>query len=201
MPSVDFYFDYSSPFAYLGSARIEGVAADAGAELTWRPFLLGGLFKLQGGPMVPLLEFSEHKRAYVMRDLGRFARHFDIPFKWPSRFPMQTVAALRITLLLDEPSPFIHRVFRAYWGEDQDISNPVVLRRLCEELGLPGDLVDRTSDPAVKQMLIETTQAANDAGVFGAPTSIVDGQLYWGQDRLNFVALALKRVDGAAHQV
>jgi len=188
---VDFYFDFSSPFAYLGSTQIEAVANRAGSTLNWKPMFLGGVFKAVGTPMVPFNELSQQKRTYITRDMHRWASWWDVPFAFPSRFPMMTVKPLRLGLTLDDPAPFIHRVFKAYWAEDQDISNAEVLASLCQDVGLDPSVLERTGDPAVKQQLLDATEGAVNAGVFGAPTSIVNGQVFWGQDRLDHVEKAL----------
>ena len=142
--------------------------------------------------MVPFFELSEQKRQYIAQDMQRWAKWWNTPFNFPSQFPMMTVKPLRMCLLLDEPASFIRRVFTAYWAEGQDISSDEILRRCCDELGLPADLVQQASDPTVKAQLQTATQQAIDNGVFGAPTSIVDGHLFWGQDRLDMVEKALK---------
>lgn len=191
MSHVDFYYDFSSPFAYLGSIGIEAVAQRAGASLTWKPMFLGGVFKAVGTPMVPFFEHPKAKQAYYTSDMKRWADHLGVAFQWPSRFPMMTVTALRLTLLQDNPVPFIHRTFRAYWAEDRDINDPETLGALLEEVGQPKALLERTRDPEVKQGLNQATGAAVEAGVFGAPTCIVDGQVFWGQDRFPFVEKAL----------
>jgi 2-hydroxychromene-2-carboxylate isomerase len=188
---VDFYFDFSSPFAYLGATQIEAVAQRAGATLAWKPMLLGGVFRAIGTPMVPFNEAAASKQRYLSEDMERWARHWNVPFHFPTRFPMMTVRPLRMLFLLDDPVPFIHRVFAAYWAEDRDISDPTVLQEICAELGLDDSLVEATSDPAIKQALIDATTGAIETGVFGAPTCIVNDQLYWGQDRLQFVEKAL----------
>ena len=192
-PTLHYYFDFSSPYAYLGTQRIEAVAQSAGAELIWKPLLLGGLFKSLGGPMVPLFAGPQVKQDYNMQDMQRWAQYFDIPFQWPSRFPMNTVKALRITLQLDNPAPFIHRVYRAYWAEDRDISDPTVLAELLDDVGQPHSLIARTAEPDIKKQLIDATQEALERGVFGAPTCIVGDELYFGQDRFQFVTNAIKR--------
>jgi 2-hydroxychromene-2-carboxylate isomerase len=188
---LDFYFDFSSPFAYLGSARIEAVVADAGATMTWKPLLLGALFKSIGTPVVPIQAFPASKRRHAMVDLTRWADAFEVPLQWPSRFPMNTVKPLRVALQLDDMAPWVHRVMRAYWAEDRDISSDDVLTGLCAEAGVDPGLVAETRNPLVKELLRDATQSAQDAGVFGVPTCVVDGQLYWGQDRLDFVRRAL----------
>jgi 2-hydroxychromene-2-carboxylate isomerase len=196
-PAVDFWFDYSSPFAYLGATQIAGIAAASGAALRFRPMLLGALFKDLGTPDVPLFRFPEAKRSYYARDIGRWARWWGVPFVFPRQFPMRTVAPLRLTLLAgDAAPPLIARIFTAYWAEGQDISDPAVLRVLTAESGLDPALVDRLGEPEVKQALIDETAAARQAGVFGAPTTIVHDargpQAFWGQDRLELATAAMR---------
>jgi 2-hydroxychromene-2-carboxylate isomerase len=114
---LTFFFDYSSPFAYLASTQVEAVAARAGAELVWRPFLLGALFKAIGTPNVPLFEMTPAKREYMARDIHRWAALYGVPFRFPSLFPMNTVRALRMTLQVDDVPRLMHPLYRAYWGE------------------------------------------------------------------------------------
>ena len=142
VPHVDAWIDYSSPFAYLGASRIEALAKSADAELVWKPMLLGGVFKAIGQADVPLFAASEAKQQYLRADMRRWADFFGIAFEWPRRFPMNSVLALRVTMLLDDPVPFIHRVFRAYWAEGRDIDDPTVLQQLLGELGADRGLVE-----------------------------------------------------------
>ncbi len=191
--TVEFYFDLSSPYAYLASTQIEALCARNNAQLIWRPMLLGGVFKALGGPIVPIETFSPAKQRYQGVELDRWAKHWGVPFSWPSLFPMKTVKALRIALSLGaQMIPFVHRTFRAYWAEDQDIDHDAVLRQLLIECGLSPESAAAAEDPAYKKELINATQAAVEAGVFGAPTMIVDGHLLWGQDRLSLVELILQ---------
>lgn len=191
MSGVDFYFDFSSPFAYLGSEQIEAVAERAGAQLTWKPMFLGGVFKAVGTPMVPLFELSKQKQQYLAKDIQRWADWHEARFQWPSRFPMNTIAALRLTLASGNDPGLIHAIFRAYWADDTDINDPSVLRGCLEFAGLDASLLERTADPVVKEELKTATSDAVEAGVFGAPTCVVGEQLFWGQDRLGFVERAL----------
>lgn len=193
-PSLDFWFDFSSPFAYLGATQIEAVAAAAGATVRYRPLLLGALFREIGTPDVPLFKMPEAKRRYVAGELDRWARWYGVDFRFTSRFPMRTVTALRLVLVAGDRAPaLIARLFRALWVEDLDLASEAVLRAQCEAVGLDGALVERTADPAVKQALIDSTAAARAAGVFGVPTAVVGGQFaFWGQDRLDLVAAALR---------
>ena len=194
-PVLECFFDFSSPFAYLGATQAQAVADRAGAELHWRPMLLGGVFRAIGGEMVPLKSFTEVKQRYVALELERWAEHWGVPFQFASRFPMNTVKSQRIVCQL-EPSQrgdFVARTFAAFWAEDLDISDDGVLTPILRELGLPADLLAGTQEQRVKDLLRASTDEAVERGVFGAPTWFVNGNLmFWGQDRLDFVERALQ---------
>src|SRR5882672_6946756 len=123
MRELQFFFDFSSPFAYLASTQIEALARRNDARLIYRPFLLGGLFKAIGTPDVPLFAMPEAKRRHGIADMSRWADHYGVPLRFPTRFPMNTVKPLRMVLqLTDEQKPaFIHAVFPAYWADDKDL--------------------------------------------------------------------------------
>jgi 2-hydroxychromene-2-carboxylate isomerase len=187
---IDFWFDVSSPFAYLGSTQIEALAARVGSRVRWRPLLLGGLFKSIGMVDVPLLAMPEAKRRYIGTEMHRWARWWDVPFRFPSRFPMRSVTAQRMIIAAapDERARIAHALFRAAWVDDVDVSDDAALAALSPEMAA---LVARAKEPAVKQALIDETAAAKDAGVFGVPTCVVHDPagplLFWGQDRLDLV--------------
>lgn len=192
MRTLDFFWDFSSPFAYLGNTQAEAVAERTGAKLVSRPMLLGGLFKAIGQVDVPLATWSDAKRNYYLQDIVRWADYWGVPFKWPSRFPMSSIKPLRAYLALPENRrlDFRRKVFKAYWGEDRDIADDAVLAELIGEGA--ADVLAKTQDPAVKQELIDATKYAEKKGVFGAPTWIVDDRdLFWGQDRVLLVERAL----------
>jgi len=188
--SVDCWFDYSSPFAYLGTTQIERVAKEAAAEVRFRPFLLGALFKTIGTPIVPLHAFPEPKRNHQGIDLSRWAAYWDVPFRFTTHFPLNTVAALRITLLAECEPRLVHRIMRAAWVDDEDVNTPAVLARCLEDVGLDAALVERARE--AKPQLIANTEEALAVGCPGAPCFVVGEHLYWGQDRLPFVKLALE---------
>lgn len=191
--SLEIYWDFSSPFAYLGSTQAEALAARTGATLVWRPMLLGAVFKSIGVAEAPILTWSEAKRNYYFKDLMRWAEHYGVPFRFPSRFPMMTVKPLRVWFALPEEKrlPFLHATFRAYWAEGRDISEEATLRELIGEGA--DEVIARTGTKEVKDALFAATQRAIDAGIFGAPTWIVDGkELFWGQDRIVLVERALR---------
>lgn len=184
---IEAWFDFSSPYAYLGVK--EGLRR-LGPDLALRPMLLGAVFKALGGPMVPLFEFSEQKRAYQGRDLDRQAAEAGVKFTFPTRFPMNTVKALRMVIASEVHRALVERIFEAYWAEDQDIDDPEVLKRLAVEVGLDGAaLLERTQAQEVKQALFSATEEAVGLGVFGAPTFVVrssngHAERFWGRDRL-----------------
>ncbi len=194
MKRVEFFFDFSSPFAYLASTQIEALAARKGASLVYRPFLLGALFKAIGTPNVPLSAMPEAKRRLVVADLFRWADHWGVPFRFASRFPMNTVKPLRMVLAAPEEhvAPLVAALYRAYWVEDRDISADDVLGDAATSVGLDGAaLVAATTEERLKLRLKEVTEQAERVGVCGAPCFLVGGLLFWGQDRLLFVEKAL----------
>lgn len=192
---VSFFFDVSSPFAYLGATQIEAVARRNGARVRFRPFLLGALFKEVGTPDVPLFAMSAAKRAHVGADLDRWAAHYGVPLRFPSRFPINTVKALRMILQLpDDARPALtHALFHAAWAMDRDVTDDAELARIAGEAGFDGAaLVEGTRREAVKKLLKDATDEAVRLGLFGAPSFLVGDQLFWGQDRLLFVEKALR---------
>ena len=196
-PAFDFYFDYSSPFAYLGSTQVPRLANEFGAAAALKPILLGALFKEIGTPMVPVMTFSEVKRDYYSKDLERWAKHWDVPFRFTTRFPMNTVKPLRLTLaLMAQESPqtqsLVHAIFKALWVDNRDISSLEVLTELLEETGIDKAHLDKIGEPSIKDDLRSRTQEAVTRGVCGAPTYAVDDMLFWGQDRVSLVEHALK---------
>lgn len=188
---VECWFDYSSPFAYLGTTQIERVAREHGAQVAFRPFLLGALFQQIGTPLVPIDAFSEAKRRHARIDLERWADCWQVPFRFASRFPLRTVSALRVTLLAEGPqrARLVHEIMRATWADDRDPADPAVLRDCLVAAGLDAALAERAGE--AKDALFEATAEAARIGAPGAPTFVVGDQLFWGQDRLEFVAKAL----------
>jgi len=194
---VDFYYDFSCPYAYLGHTQIEAVCARAGADLVWKPMLLGGVFRAVGSPMQPGANMSVPKARLNELDMARWADHFGAPLKRPETHPNRTVLALRTTIASSDIPRASKALFRAYWVSGLDVSQPDIVRAALDEAGFDGaDLLRRADDPAVKDDLKARTDEAIAIGVFGAPTFLVtapgvSGALYWGQDRLMFVEKAL----------
>lgn len=197
MNELTFYYDFSSPYAYLGATQVARVAEAARATVRWRPILLGALFRRIGTPDVPVATYPAPKRAYVERDLRHWAAHWQVPFRWPSRFPMRTVTALRLALAVEadggDLAAISRALFAAYWVDDRDLADPAVLRDIAAAAGAPSAAIERALSPdaALKQALVDTTDEAIAAGVCGVPSFLARGHLFWGQDRLDLVARTL----------
>ena len=193
MKTFEFWYDFSSPYAYLGATQVAALEARTGARALWRPFLLGGLFHAIGGPEVPMMTWPDPKRRYTLLDISRHANFYGVPFRWPSTFPMLTVAPLRLALAVPpEDLPRVSlAIYRAYWAADRDIKDPKELSKILESLGLPTALLEKTQDPAIKEALKVAGQEALKKGLCGAPTYVVGDMVIWGQDRQIFVERAL----------
>lgn len=192
MNSVNFYFDFSSPNAYFSSVQLDRYADEKpNLKLNWRPVYLGGIMKeLETTP--PAMQ-SDLKAEYMMKDLERWSEKYEIPFGFPDQFPIDSLKALRSYLVLKDLESgnevaFARDVFRRYWVEGKDISELPVLEESLSNTGNGGiDLELAINDESVKNELKKRTDRAMDRGVFGCPTFIVDDELHWGKDRLDFV--------------
>lgn len=200
-PTLDVYVDFSSPYAYLGAMRAADLAERTGARLTWKPFLLGAVFKAIGQANVPLLAMNEAKQAWYQRDMFEYARHLGLPFRFNPHFPLRTVLTARLALAHPDPGAFLHRVFDAAWARDQDVTALPVLRALGAGAGLPPGVPDTDEHllalaETQKGALFAHTTEAIELGAFGAPTFVVRTSaggpwVFWGQDRMDQVEAAL----------
>ena len=187
---IDFYFDFSSPYGYLAAHRIDRIAESHGREARWRPFLLGVVFAITG--QSPLIS-QPMRGAYALRDFSRSARALGIPFTMPEPFPVLTLAAGRAFYWLQDRDPalakrFAKSVYRRIFGEGGDIATAPAIVSIAEACGADGgELAAALAEKAVKERLKAETQAAIDHGVFGSPFVIVDGEPFWGADRLDQV--------------
>jgi 2-hydroxychromene-2-carboxylate isomerase len=188
---IDFYFDYSSPYGYLASERIDDIAARLGYTIIWRPMLLGVIFKVTG--QGPLTE-TPLKGEYSVRDFGRSAREHKVAYQHPDKFPIGAIAASRATLWLrDNIDPdlkartgdFIHALYRAYFAAGQDITDATVIAGIADSLAIDSQTLQLAiSTQAVKDALRLEVEQAITAGVFGSPTMMINGEPFWGHDRL-----------------
>jgi 2-hydroxychromene-2-carboxylate isomerase len=185
---IDFYFDFSSPYSYLAAEQIEAIAGRHGRSVAFRPILLGAVFKASGS--APLTEQYAPKARYSVHDFERSARFVGVRYRHPSKFPIGAIAASRAVLWLqrnqpDKANPFVLAVFRAFFQDDRDISDAAVVAQIAQSLGIDGTrLLDAAQAPDIKDALRKQVEDAVALGVFGAPTIVVDGEMFWGNDRL-----------------
>jgi len=196
VPHLDFWFDPISPYAFFAWLRIRDLAEAHDATLRLRPVLFAALLDHHGhrGPAeIP------SKREATFKDILRYAAVHDIELQGPATHPFSPVTALRLCLREvagDRQPEVVDAIFRGGWSRGADLGDPAALARLLDGIGLDGEAwVARTRDPAVKRALIAQTEAALARGVFGVPTCDVDGELFWGNDRLHYVALRLQGRD------
>jgi len=188
---IDFYFDFSSPYGYLASEKIEALAERHRRPVEWHPILLGVVFRETGA--VPLTEVPL-KGGYSRRDMARSAKFHGIErFRMPSSFPIATQAPARIVLWLKARDPTlatvaVHALYRAFFCDDADISKPDTAAAIAATCGADATAVRAAiDDPVVKDALKSENAQAITAGVFGSPFIIVDGEPFWGVDRLDQV--------------
>ena len=188
--SLDFYFDFSSPYGYLASERIDGLAAKYGRSVTWRPMLLGAVFqKIGGSPLVN----QPMKGPYSQHDMLRSARLHGITFNVPDNFPVNSIAACRAYYWLAGSNAaaahdFAQVLYRGYFVENRDLSQPEIVIKAAQALGVDGDaLVAAVQDQAIKDRLRAENDAAIERGVFGSPTVFVGDEMFWGHDRLEII--------------
>ena len=190
---VEFLFDVGSPTTYLAYTQLPAIANSAEAEILWTPILLGGLFKATGNQSPA---FLAPKAEWMKADLPRFAKRYGVPYKSNKYFPVNTLSLMRGAVasiddgVLDE---YLAAIFPAMWVHSKNLANIDVVRDVLETGGLAVErLLEQIGDPDVKDKLKANTENAAARGAFGAPTFFVDGEMFFGQDRLDFVAEALK---------
>ena len=189
-PPVEFYFDFSSPYGYLASEKIEALAAKHGRSVDWHPILLGVVFKQTGA--VPLTNVPL-KGDYSRRDMARSARFHGIGFRMPSTFPIATQSPARIVLWATErdsglAAKTVHSLYRAFFVDDIDISNADAAAAVASSCGADAAAARAAvDDPAIKDALKRGNEQAMAKGVFGSPFFIVDGEPFWGLDHLDQV--------------
>ena len=199
MARVEFFYDYSSPWTYLAFTRIEDLCRRHGAEIVWRPILVGGIFNTVNPSVYESRERPVPAKArYLYKDLHDWARYQNVAITFPPAvFPVNSVKALRGALFALEHGcigRYSARVFAAYFGEDRDISQDAVLRAIVQEVGLAADaFFAAIASPAYKDRIRSNTEECVHRGGFGSPTIFVDDDMYFGNDRLILVEAALER--------
>lgn len=190
--AVDYYFAPNSPWTYLGHARFTAMLERSGASVRVLPMDLGQVFPVSGG--LPLPKRAPQRQAYRLLELRRFSDALGVPLNvQPKFFPVAADDAARLIVAADlelggaAAMQLMGAVGRAVWAQERDIADATVLGELLQEQGLDSGLLARSREADVQARYAHNSQAAIEAGVFGAPSYVVDGELFWGQDRLDFV--------------
>ncbi len=194
--TLEFHFDFVSPATYLAYTQVDRIANEAGATLVWHPMLLGGVFKATGNASpvsVPA------KGRWMQADLARWAKRWGAPFVLNPHFPIQTLPLMRgaCGLLMHQPNDFrryVDAAFKAIWVDQRNLNDAAEIESVLIEAGFdPQAFMALAGDPAVKADLVARTEASVARGAFGAPTFFVGSQMFFGQDRLDFVQEALAK--------
>ncbi len=192
MPAIDYFLAPQSPYAYLGHERFVAIARAAGATIRVRPIDLGNVFPVSGG--LPLTKRAPQRQAYRLVELRRFSDWLCLPLKLqPKYFPVsgddaaQLIVAVEAKDGVEAALRLSGAMFRAVWAEDRNIADEATLAALLAEQGLPPARLEDGHSQAAHVAYEANTAQAIEAGVFGVPTYVVDGELFWGQDRLDFV--------------
>jgi len=186
-PTIECWFEFGSNYSYLSLMRIEGLALDAGVALRYEPFLLGPIFRELGWQSSPFAEQRE-KGEYVWRDMARRAAKYGLPFTRPSAFPRRALLPMRVALLGAQQvwmGEYCRRIMLQNWAHDREIDDAgVVLEALQGLVDDPQALLEAAGSREAKDALRAQTEKARACGIFGAPTFIVEGEMFWGDDRL-----------------
>ncbi|MBH3444546.1 MULTISPECIES: 2-hydroxychromene-2-carboxylate isomerase [Pseudomonas] len=194
--TVEFYFDLGSPTTYLAHTQLAKICADTQSELIYIPMLLGGVFKATGNASPAMIPA---KGRYMFQDLDRFAKRYGVQLRFNPHFPINTLILMRAVTGMQMRQPqrfaeFVDCLFKALWVEGRNLNDPQTVAAVLTENGFdPQEIMALTNDESVKAALKENTEAAIKRGVFGAPSMFIGDQLFFGQDRLDFVEEALRQ--------
>lgn len=195
--TLEFYFDFGSPTAYLAHKRLQQLSAQYDLVIDYKPMLLGGVFKATGNTTPVAIPA---KGQYMLaHDLPRFARRYNVPLNINPHFPINTLHLMRAAIAaqrLDCMPAYVDAMFNAVWVDGKNMGELDVIAQTLADNELDSEaLMALSQDPEVKAQLISNTDAAVERGVFGAPTLFMDGEMYFGQDRLDFIEEALQAQD------
>ena len=194
--TVEFYFDLGSPTTYLAHTQLAKICADTQSELIYIPMLLGGVFKATGNASPAMIPA---KGRYMFQDLDRFAKRYGVQLRFNPHFPINTLILMRAVTGMQMRQPqrfaeFVDCLFKALWVEGRNLNDPQTVAAVLTENGFASlEIMALTNDESVKAALKENTEAAIKRGVFGAPSMFIGDQLFFGQDRLDFVEEALRQ--------
>ncbi len=192
--TVEYFFDFGSPTSYLAWTQLPKIAAETGAEIVWRPMLLGGVFKATGNASPVTVPA---KGRWMNGDIARWAKRYGVPFRFNPHFPINTLTLMRGAAGLQMRQPddlmrYLEVVHRAMWELPVNLGDPAVLADTLAAAGFDADaFMALVADPEVKARLVANTEEAVARGAFGAPTFFVGEAMFFGQDRLDFVREAL----------
>lgn len=193
MARLEYFFDYVSPYAYLADTQLPALVARTGAKLVYRPFFLGGV--MQGAKNSPPMTVP-NKGSYMLTDLGRWTRRYGVELAFNPSFPVNTLHAMRVAVAAAAEPQFANlhaALFRANWVEGRNLGAPETLAEIITAAGFDGAaLLARAGEQDVKDVLRRNTDEAVERGAFGAPTFFVGKEMFWGNDRLEFVEAALR---------
>ncbi|MGR2738499.1 2-hydroxychromene-2-carboxylate isomerase [Billgrantia sp. Q4P2] len=185
--TIEFWFDLSSNYSYLAMMRIEKLCRDNFNNITWKPFLLGPIFQSFGWNTSPFL-LQKEKGEYVKHDMIRQCQKYGIPFSWPSVFPRNTVLPMRVAVYGQEEPwlfNFCKKIMILNFAEDKNVEDENTVYDVLKELKLPAtNILEKAISNSGKTNLREQTREAEKIGIFGAPMMIVNGEKFWGNDRL-----------------
>ena len=184
--SIDFYFDFISPYSYLAHKKIKVIKEKKDVNFIYKPILVGGLHNLQG---ITAPAFIKPKLKHMISDCNLIAKKEKINFTWSSKFPINSLNIMRGYLFIndDVKNLYLNEIFDAYWKDNLDISNEEILKSLIKKCEInSNNFFEGIKDSKIKDKLKVITQEAHDKEIFGAPTFVVNKKLFWGQDRLSF---------------
>ena len=193
--TVEFFFDLGSPASYLAHTQLPDLCRETGATLVYRPMLLGGVFQATGNASPAMIPA---KGRYMIRDLARFAERYGVPMRFNPHFPINTLTLMRLLVALqlyqvERFDDALQALFRAIWVDGVNMGDPARVAGVLVAAGFDAAALQaQAAEPAVKDTLKATTEEAVKRGVFGAPTCFVGGEMFFGQDRLDFVREALR---------
>lgn len=186
--SVEFLFDFGSPTTYLAYKQLPKIAARHGARIVWTPMLLGAVFKATGNSSPAMIPA---KARYMNHDLTRFAKRYGVVLNFNTHFPVNTMPIMRGAVAYQSTNQFdiyVNAMFDAMWAHPRNLNDPNEIAHVLKDIAIdPGDFMARIERAEVKERLKANTESAVARGVFGAPTFFVNGEMFFGQDRLDFV--------------
>ena len=184
--SIDFYFDFISPYSYLAHKKIQIIKKEKNIVFNYRPILVGGLHNLQG---ITAPAFIKPKLKHMISDCNLIAKKDKFDFIWNSKFPINSLNIMRGYLFINNENKdlYLNIMFDAYWKDNLDISNEEILKSLLKKCKIdPDSFFDDVKNTKIKEELKNVTQEAHNKDVFGAPTFVINNKIFWGQDRLEF---------------